>query len=437
MMAGMAERVPPGGDVDGVQRAFAALGDRIRDAWHGVGFDEDRFAAIATAALGDAALAARLTYTDLVDWALRAAQLPPQRLASGFGQPPLTMYRDERFRIDALFWRFETTAIHHHAFSGAFTVLAGSSVECTYSFAPRFRLNSRFLVGELAPVQIAMLRRGAVRPIERGSRMIHSVFHLETPSVTIVVASLGDPEVGPEYTYHPPTIALDPSDANALRTRQLQLLELLAAVRSPTLERCALDLLARCDLHTGFAVLMRLASHSGELGERMMSALRTRHGDAVDALVPALQEEHRRRHMFASRRAVADPEHRVLLALLLSMLDRPAIDAFLRAEYPIVEPAAVLERWIIDLSRLGVFGISFDDTLTWLLRACLRGDTAEQVIAQLRGDPSSGAEIGAHARDIAEACRLITHHAGLAPLFRWPRADGDAARPDRAAPGPR
>ena len=167
---------------------FEALGRRVHDEWRLVDFESRRLAAIAYEALRDARLHERVTWDGLVDWVAESPLLPTQHdLSMEFGQPPLVVYAEPRFYIEALFWTTGTTAIHQHGFSGAFTVLTGSSVQTEYAFHVRERVNAHMVLGDLEFLRATVLRRGDVQPIHSGSDLIHSVFHLETPSVTVVV----------------------------------------------------------------------------------------------------------------------------------------------------------------------------------------------------------------------------------------------------------
>ena len=91
--------------------------------------------AIAADALRRADLPSKLTAWDVVEWALKQEELPPQRdLHGNFADPPITIYSGPRFHIDVYFWFEGTTAIHQHAFCGAFQVLLGSSIHSWYEF---------------------------------------------------------------------------------------------------------------------------------------------------------------------------------------------------------------------------------------------------------------------------------------------------------------
>ena len=98
-------------------------------------FDDRAFPEIACEALHSWSLHGRITYDDVIDWVAQATVLPTQTdLEAAFGEPPVVVSSDSRFHIGVLFWATGTTALHQHSFSGAFTVLSGSSVQSQYRF---------------------------------------------------------------------------------------------------------------------------------------------------------------------------------------------------------------------------------------------------------------------------------------------------------------
>jgi len=76
--------------------------------------------------------------------------VPQKNLDATFGQPPITLFHHDRFYIEALFWLSSTTSIHQHAFAGAFSVLAGSSVQARYRFEPRTGVERRLRFGHVS-----------------------------------------------------------------------------------------------------------------------------------------------------------------------------------------------------------------------------------------------------------------------------------------------
>ena len=182
--------------LDGVDQ----VGFEIERLWQTTDYDPGQFSDLAVKALIDADLPHRTRPDDVIDWVFGASALPRQQnLPATFGQPPVTLFRSRRFYIEALFWVDGTTSIHQHAFSGAFQVLEGSSIETQYTFEPTRRVSEHFVLGALHVKSTSFLRTGDVRPIRQGRRqLIHSLFHLERPSVTIVVRTFRDGDSGPQ-----------------------------------------------------------------------------------------------------------------------------------------------------------------------------------------------------------------------------------------------
>src|SRR5262245_23314034 len=167
---------------------FNQLGERIEDLWRATNYNEERLPEIAADALKRAALPEKLSAWDVVAWSLKQNELPPQRdLPAKFGDPPITLYVAPRFHIDVYFWFEGTTAIHQHGFCGAFQVLLGSSIHSWYQFEQREVINTFTEFGEMRLKVCELLEVGDVQEIWAGRQYIHSLFHLDQPSATIVV----------------------------------------------------------------------------------------------------------------------------------------------------------------------------------------------------------------------------------------------------------
>src|SRR5688572_7336077 len=165
---------------------FDRLGRIIERRWREKNYDEAAFPELARTILVEEQ--PQLTAREILTWVLATDVLPQQfDPQSTFGQPPLTMFRGARFLIDALFWMEGTTDIHQHGFAGAFQVLAGSSVHSQYRFVLEERISSSFLLGDVRFESFEILRPGDTRTIGAGQTLVHALFHLERPSVTIVV----------------------------------------------------------------------------------------------------------------------------------------------------------------------------------------------------------------------------------------------------------
>lgn len=355
----------------------------------------------------------------LIDNLCAAQALPPQRLMDqSFGQPQVTLYAGDQFEIELLFWHAGTPAIHQHAFDGAFCLLTGRSAHCRYRFEPRGRTD-RVSFGRLEMADFAILQAGCPVQIPHGDRFIHSAFHIDSPSITLVVRT---PQHRiPELTYLPPGVAYDTGDRSALLHKKLQLLDTLATTRHPRYAEAVEAAISTGDVYDGLAVLVRTGAHAigDPIFDRFAERLRRQHSgrDGMTTIVQAGYAERRRIRLVQSRQVMTDADSRVLLAMLLCFGDRDALLAALSHYAGNAEAAD-------DLIAAGIgrlFGAGSDRELLARTAARLklagRPESAfVQAIAAIQDAALSGEEeIG-----LLRFYRQLTGHWLVAPLFDEP-----------------
>jgi hypothetical protein len=302
-------------------RSFDELGRSIDEQWRGHDYDEERLPDIACEQLAAAAIGERVSAIDVIRWVHSPLALPSQADATAaFAQPPVTVYAADRFYISVLYWVDGTTAIHEHGFSGALQVLAGSSIHTAYAFDALERIHDRLLIGELRREGVTQLAVGDIRPILPGGAGIHSLFHLERPSATIVVRTYRDPGARPAYTYHPPHVAHEDRYLPARARKRLQTLELLRSVDPELFQSEAEGLAADADLEFAFLLLDRVhaaASIGREDLDAFLSVARAAGWRFVDELLEVLTRRRRVERVNLLRRQIVDADQRYLLALAM------------------------------------------------------------------------------------------------------------------------
>ena len=243
-------------------KLFQKLGESIEELWRDANYDEEVFAVIAKKALEESNLPQKVSAWEIIDWTLSQTNLPEQRdLHGNFGEPPITLYNAPRFHIDVYFWLEGTTAIHQHAFCGAFQVLHGSSIHSWYEFERSDKINIFTEVGEMSLKVCEILEVGDVQEILAGRQYIHSLFHLEQPSVTIVVRTHKSPLYLPQYTYHKPSLAVDPFFEEANTTKKIQAITALIRSNHPETDEYIAKLLEKSDFQTSFKILLTVRSY--------------------------------------------------------------------------------------------------------------------------------------------------------------------------------
>ena len=309
---------------------FQILGDEIHAKLKSSGFNEEAFPDIAAEALAHVELEGDFELQQIADFLITTKI--PQQPSLEFSNLPPVVYRCEEFYIELLIWMDATTTIHQHAFSGAFRVLVGSSFHSVYEFEENDRINSRLLLGEVRLKNAEILQRGDVRPIYPGrSGLAHALFHLERPSVTIVVRSYGEPWNQPQYSFNPPNVAYDGIELK--RDSKVRLLSCLLRVASSLNREQAVELLVSKSACLDFPRLFMLVkeNHSYLSQEsdwkRFMEAAREVHGDLAEHLAQMVKsgEASDIPHVGAQRGERSRPSFLSGSAsqLALTTLDRP------------------------------------------------------------------------------------------------------------------
>jgi hypothetical protein len=366
---------------------FQQLGFFIEQEWLKVGYDEEAFPQFAVNALRRYPPAEEVSVTDITDWLFasgRTIRQPDDRRL--FGEPPVTLFQGPRFYIEALFWFSATTDIHGHAFSGAFSVLDGSSVHSHWRFFRERTVNSRMLCGRLERISSEVLRPGDTRPIQSGDHLIHQLFHLDTPSVTIVVRTYRDTHHLPQYKYLMPGLAIDPEDVDGWRARRLIFLGNVARGQGDTLRKYASAFINNGDLESMYYLFAALTHR--KVGKSLLAELydkaRQRHGEVIDLFMRVCGGERRTRLAVALRSKITDPETRFFLALLMLMPDREAIFETIRTQYPGADPLATIEGWLAGLSGKETIGFDFTPVNRLLFRGLIEGVEKEDLLIRLR-----------------------------------------------------
>jgi hypothetical protein len=415
-----------GKPVNSVQAYFQRLGDTIAaelgEGREAVYANLERVAVEQLTAFNPSA---HITHDDLVDYVLSADTLCKQADLDGkFAEPPVSLYHGGDFDISALTWLDGTTSIHQHNFCGAFHVLAGSSIHSRYRFeawrSPEHL--QRAIAGRLQLLDLEVLRAGDTRVIARGSGLIHSLFHMTRPSVTIVIRTITDDSTAEvQYDYRWPGLAHDPFQRHAPTTRKLQYLRMLRVLDRDGACVHLQRVLADADLLLAYLLITEQTGISAdpEQARALTAMCTTLPEDERELLYQATHNDLLSRAVVNFRRKLHDPGHRFLLALLLNVFDRQELLRLVQREFRITDPVDQVMTWVAEMTGNtdrfpNAIGLSFSTTELHMLDAMFRGAGLDEVLAQF-SDRYGAAEVASQ-RDALSAlffalknCALFHH----------------------------
>lgn len=379
------------------------LGTVVANRWKRKDYDEECFPEIASEALREYPPSEHVSLWDVVKPSLLADRLPPQTdLEARFGDPPLTVFIGRGFRIEVLFWAEGTPSIHQHAFSGAFHVLEGSSVHALWDFTLQQRFELRLLLGQVSFKRAETLIRGDSRPIYGGQQMFHSTFHIDCPSVSVVVRTVSEADKHPQYTLWPPHVAFAPLDEVAAVKRQTQLLRMLLVTgKRSEFNEIMSHLLPSKDAYSAFCYLFHTFNLlREEEREELLVAARRRHTTLIDALEPTLKQKEVADAVLSMYRSVTgNSDLKFFLALLRNV---PAIADMLKLieeRHPGVDPVVTVVTWMRRLSEVGMLHTEYHESWFLMLESLLRRRSQEHIHrafaehAGQRGWPRAGADV--------------------------------------------
>ena len=344
---------------------IAALAEQVTSEWARSDFEAQALPAIAARHLTGAL---DFDTSGVIAEISGASNLPEQRRADqSFGQPGVTLYSDDRFEIEVLFWHTATPAIHEHGFAGAFRLLSGRSVHCTYNFDAEDSRDG-VITGQLRRRDIALLRPGQGTEIPQGEALIHSVFHIDSPSVSLVVRT--HQSGNRELTYLPPGVAYDTRARSPAQHKRLQLLDMLATTRHPDYARTMNTLLERGALDDALAGLIRIGGHGVDDAQYAAAeeSLRARFAEfaGLPTVIDGAREERRRSQLVLQRHVMSTPDSRMFLALLLGCETREELIAAAENQNP--DRATALDFIAESAAQL----IGGDDTRRLLVKKAVR-----------------------------------------------------------------
>lgn len=389
----------------GVAAYFDDLGRLVSKNWSDLDRRAESLAEAATAALTEMPPGADVGALPVLEHAAGCGALPASqsKLSDTFGQPPLVLHAEDDFFVQALTWIDGTTDVHQHGFDGAFAVADGLSLHVPYSFRPDETLVDGHLVtGELAMERAEVLRPGDVRPIVSGFGFVHALFHLERPTLTVVVRNATSGLAYPQYSYLRPGLGFDKLWSDKRAGKRLQALRALHRLDPDAEGRALTELVSSAPPWLAYLALHDAVFRLG-LTERVAHLCGVLAG-RLPAIEPYLQAsfevETQQANVMNRRGMLTERHHRTFLALVANLLDRSTLESVMADLYPEAEPERLMLEWVAELSSpryRSISGLRLTEEQQAEVRASLEQDRA---VGEALGALAAGLDAPVLLRDL-------------------------------------
>jgi hypothetical protein len=271
-------------------------------------------------------------------------------------------------------------------------------------------------LGVLTESNVEVLQRGATREIGTAGATIHSLFHLEHPSVSLVIRTHRSSVFRPQYDYFRPGIAFNDDYEKVELSRRRDLMTVLHHAAPERVPNACMDWLEVADFPSAFVILSHcLRLLTPEEGDALLERVYAKQ-PRIAGLAEQMVANERRETFIIQRRAVAkDAEVRFLLAVLLNVRGREASLRLIAQRFPDVPPRDTMIRLLHELAKLpgynerrgekSALGFAMDPVVETVLYELLGGASNPAIVTALeaRLKRSLVADEPAQIADLAEA----------------------------------
>ncbi len=298
----------------------------LEKKWRDKDYNADDFTLLACDVLENLNLQEKIDLPSLLSWEL-STSFEESYPDFPFGQPAIHIYSSRLFHLEVLPWLDSTTSIHEHAFSGAFQVLSGGSLHSRWKFETDHEIGQTMKVGTLSLQDWELLNVGDIRPIYRGERSAHSLFHLRYPSLSVVLRTHRDGVNGLQNTYFKPNLAIPPEDSlvgpECDIARFAQCLDTAMKTQSTDqFHNTLISFIENRDIETVLRVLMRanwlaaLDSRAERIVVLKNILAKSKSENIADLFASTLTFAFKDNDLMAIRSKYTDAEHRLFLVML-------------------------------------------------------------------------------------------------------------------------
>ena len=405
----------------GISNFFNQLGQELYAQWATLNFNEDRFPTLAANLLKKKYIHNKINRSAITNWVLENQLLPNQaNIDFKFADLNLTAYSNDKFYIELLFWLDGTTSIHQHAFSGAFTVIEGSSIHSDYSFKCNQHINHALSIGEVKFNQIELLKEGDVRKIPPKQMSAHSLYHIDRPTISLIIRTYGQGYAQPQLSFLKPHIARDPFKKDASITQKIQTLKTLSKLNQDEYLTAYHQHISKLDLYSHIEIFIANAPLLIKFGalDKAIEQFEVKGNSLAPKMRAVAMQIHRTNQINSWRRKIKDADLKFFLAILLNSPNRQTSLQLINSIYPEQQAIELVIGWINQLiTSEGLENVDINEPTLPFIDCLLNGLSFEQTIEYLAQDYDQQ-ELDESSSILQQLYQQLKFESVLSPLFR-------------------
>lgn len=208
-------------------KVINSLAKRIETKWREVDNNCYKFADIVLKELDEKELIDNFNFYDINNL-LDEHEVKNVQIASEFSELHLKLFDNGKFYIEILNWIDNDTSIHDHGFAGVLVQLQGTGINAMYSFEEEEKVSHNLKLGSVKLDKVEISSKGCVRVIPCGREEKHAVFHIEQPTISLIIRTHPITELSPQLNYFPPYVLIDHSATSLIFNKRLKYFRILS-----------------------------------------------------------------------------------------------------------------------------------------------------------------------------------------------------------------
>ncbi|SFN96863.1 hypothetical protein [Xenorhabdus japonica] len=234
------------------------LAGKIEARWRMDDYSCYSFADIAKSEMQKVDLISLFSFKE-INSLLNLNSLKKIQIASEFSELHMKLFDNGKFYIELLNWWDKDTSIHDHGFSGVLLQLEGSALNTIYSFDEENEVSHNLSMGNIKLTEAYISKKGDCRIIPFGRTEKHAVWHLEKPTISLIVRTHPITELSPQLNYFPPYIRINHSAINIAFNKKIKYFNLLSMIDAKECKNQLLQELKDSSATEQFWLMMKMS----------------------------------------------------------------------------------------------------------------------------------------------------------------------------------
>ncbi len=241
-------------------------------------------------------------------------------------------------------------------------------------------------LGDVQFNDIELLQAGDIRKIYPQPMSAHALYHLNYPTISLVVRTYGESYAKPQLAYLKPHIAHDPFKTDQSVMQRTRMLKVLSELDQEHYLAAYFEHIDKLDLYSHTMIFLQNVPLLFKFGalDRAIAQIADKDSALAAALHPSALQICKTNQLNSWRAQLKDPDLKFFLAILLNSPNRQTSLQLIEQKYPNQQAVELIVGWLSQLiENEGLVNFDINEQALPFIECLLQGYSFEQTLTQL------------------------------------------------------